>query len=582
MAFFEKRGMNMRQNNMMAPTLRTVGEAEMISHQLLLRGGFIRQLAAGIYTFLPLGYRVLHKVEQIVREEMDRIGGQELLLPTLHPAELWQESGRWDTYGPDLFKMQDRHDRPFAIGPTHEEVITDLLRGEINSYKKLPMILYQIQNKFRDEKRPRSGLLRGREFIMKDAYSFHSDRDSLNETYEKMYQAYQNIFTRIGLEFRAVEADSGSIGGKGTHEFMALADAGEDTVVICESCDYSANVEMAEVAGEENTSGVASVEKMEKVHTPQKRTIEEVAKYLDVPVSKLAKSLVFLVDGEPVLVLVRGDHEVNDVKVKNLLNATVCELADDQTVQEIAGAPAGFVGPVGLKKKVKVLADQAVMNQRELIVGANEVDHHFIHVQPGRDFGVDVTGDLRNIQEGDRCPRCGGVISLRRGIEVGHVFKLGTRYSVEMKARFLDENGKEQPFIMGCYGIGISRAVASVVEQNHDEHGIIWPVSIAPYTVHLIAVNMKNEVQAKTAEKLYQELLEAGYEVLFDDRKERAGVKFKDADLFGIPVRITVGAKAGDGLVEMKLRRSGDAQDVAVENVIRDLPEWIKRADNPS
>jgi prolyl-tRNA synthetase len=582
MAFFEKRGMNMRQNNMMAPTLRTVGEAEMISHQLLLRGGFIRQLAAGIYTFLPLGYRVLHKVEQIVREEMDRIGGQELLLPTLHPAELWQESGRWDTYGPDLFKMQDRHDRPFAIGPTHEEVITDLLRGEINSYKKLPMILYQIQNKFRDEKRPRSGLLRGREFIMKDAYSFHSDRDSLNETYEKMYQAYQNIFTRIGLEFRAVEADSGSIGGKGTHEFMALADAGEDTVVICESCDYSANVEMAEVAGEENTSGVASVEKMEKVHTPQKRTIEEVAKYLDVPVSKLAKSLVFLVDGEPVLVLVRGDHEVNDVKVKNLLNATVCELADDQTVQEIAGAPAGFVGPVGLKKKVKVLADQAVMNQRELIVGANEVDHHFIHVQPGRDFGVDVTGDLRNIQEGDRCPRCGGVISLRRGIEVGHVFKLGTRYSVAMKARFLDENGKEQPFIMGCYGIGISRAVASVVEQNHDEHGIIWPVSIAPYTVHLIAVNMKNEVQAKTAEKLYQELLEAGYEVLFDDRKERAGVKFKDADLFGIPVRITVGAKAGDGLVEMKLRRSGDAQDVAVENVIRDLPEWIKRADNPS
>jgi prolyl-tRNA synthetase len=582
MAFFEKRGMNMRQNNMMAPTLRTVGEAEMISHQLLLRGGFIRQLAAGIYTFLPLGYRVLHKVEQIVREEMDRIGGQELLLPTLHPAELWQESGRWDTYGPDLFTMQDRHDRPFAIGPTHEEVITDLLRGEINSYKKLPMILYQIQNKFRDEKRPRSGLLRGREFIMKDAYSFHSDQDSLNDTYEKMYQAYKNIFTRIGLEFRAVEADSGAIGGKGTHEFMALADAGEDTVVICESCDYSANVEMAEVAGEENTTDVASVEEMEKVHTPQKRTIEEVATYLDVPVSKLAKSLVFLVDGEPVLVLVRGDHEVNDVKVKNLLNAAVCELADDQTVQEIAGAPAGFVGPVGLKKKVKVLADQAVMNQSELIVGANEANHHFIHVQPVRDFEVDVTGDLRNIQEGDRCPRCGGAISLRRGIEVGHVFKLGTRYSVAMKAGFLDENGKEQPFIMGCYGIGISRAVASVVEQNHDEQGIIWPASIAPYTVHLIAVNMKNEVQAKTAEKLYQELLEAGYEVLFDDRKERAGVKFKDADLFGIPVRITVGAKAGDGLVEMKLRRSGDAQDVAVENVIRDLPEWIKRADNPS
>lgn len=570
----------MRQNNMMAPTLRTVGEAEMISHQLLLRGGFIRQLAAGIYTFLPLGYRVLHKVEQIVREEMDRIGGQELLLPTMHPAELWKESGRWDTYGPDLFTMKDRHERSFAIGPTHEEVITDLLRGEINTYKKLPMILYQIQNKFRDEKRPRSGLLRGREFVMKDAYSFHADQDSLSEAYEKMYQAYQNIFTRIGLDFRAVEADSGAIGGKGTHEFMALAEAGEDIIVICEVCDYSANMEMAEVAAEEKESKPSPVQEMEKVHTPQKRTIEEVAEFLDVPVSQVTKNLIFMVDGEPVLVLVRGDHEVNDVKVKNLLNGTVCELADDKTVQEIAGVPAGFVGPVGLKKKVKVLADQAVMQQNELIVGANEVDYHLIHVQAGRDFEVDLTGDLRNIQKGDKCPRCSGSISLCRGIEVGHVFKLGTRYSDAMKAGFLDENGKEQPFIMGCYGIGISRAVASVVEQNHDDHGIIWPTSIAPYTIHLIAVNMKNEQQAKTAEKLYVELLEAGYEVLFDDRKERAGVKFKDADLFGIPIRITVGAKAGDGLVEMKLRRSGESQDIAVENVIRDLPEWIKRADN--
>ena len=570
----------MRQNNMMAPTLRTVGEAEMISHQLLLRGGFIRQLAAGIYTFLPLGYRVLHKVEQIVREEMDRIGGQELLLPTMHPAELWKESGRWDTYGPDLFTMKDRHERSFAIGPTHEEVITDLLRGEINTYKKLPMILYQIQNKFRDEKRPRSGLLRGREFVMKDAYSFHADQESLNDAYEKMYQAYYNIFTRIGLDFRAVEADSGAIGGKGTHEFMALADAGEDTIVICESCDYSANVEMAEVAGEGNETNPSPAQQMEKVHTPEKRTIEEVAGFLNVPVSQVTKSLVFLVDEEPVLVLVRGDHEVNDVKVKNLLNATVCELAEDEAIKEIAGVSAGFVGPVGLKKKVKVLADQAVMQQSELIVGANETDHHLVHVQAGRDFEVDLTGDLRNIQKGDKCPRCGGDITLRRGIEVGHVFKLGTRYSDAMKAGFLDENGKEQPFIMGCYGIGISRAVASVVEQNYDDHGIIWPTSIAPYTVHLIAVNMKNELQAETAEKLYEELLKAGYEVLFDDRKERAGVKFKDADLFGIPIRITVGAKAGDGLVELKLRRSGDSQDVAVENVIRDLPEWIKRADH--
>lgn len=569
----------MRQKNMLAPTLRTVGEAETISHQLLLRGGFIRQLAAGIYTYLPLGYRILHKVEEIVREEMDKIGAQELLMPTLHPSELWKESGRWETYGPDLFTMKDRHERTFAIGPTHEEVITDLLRGEINTYKKLPMILYQIQTKFRDEKRPRSGLLRGREFLMKDAYSFHADRDSLDEAYEKIYQAYNRIFTRIGLDFRAVEADSGSMGGKGTHEFMALADAGEDTVVICEACDYSANVEMAEVVGDKNTAEQTAAPAVEKVDTPQKRTIEEVSAFLDVSTSKLVKSLIFMVDQEPVLVLVRGDHEVNDIKVKNLLNGMVCELADEETVKEIAGVSAGFVGPVGLQKKIKILADQAVMQLNEMVTGANETDRHLLHVQAGRDFEVDVIGDFRNIEEGDICPRCGGAISLRRGIEIGHVFKLGTRYSDSMNARFLDANGKEQPFIMGCYGIGVSRAVSSIAEQNHDDNGIVWPVAVAPYTVHLIAVNMKNKEQAEMAEALYAELQNAGYEVLFDDRKERAGVKFKDADLFGIPVRITVGSKAGDGLVELKLRRSGVSQDVPVEQAIRELPNWIRRAD---
>ncbi|MGA8944247.1 MAG: proline--tRNA ligase, partial [Thermoactinomyces sp.] len=519
-----------------------------------------------------------HKIEEIVREEMDKIGAQELLMPTLHPSELWKESGRWETYGPDLFTMQDRHDRTFAIGPTHEEVITDLLRGEINTYKKLPMILYQIQTKFRDEKRPRSGLLRGREFLMKDAYSFHADRDSLDEAYEKMYQAYNRIFSRIGLKFRAVEADSGSMGGKGTHEFMALADAGEDTVVICRTCDYSANVEMAEVVGDYKPAGQTPVPAAEKVDTPQKRTIEEVSAFLGVPTSRLVKSLIFLVDQEPVLVMVRGDHEVNDVKVKNLLNGMVCELADEQTVKEIAGVPAGFVGPVGLKKKIRILVDQAVMQLNEMVTGANEIDKHLLHVQAGRDFEADVIGDFRNIEEGDTCPRCGGVISLRRGIEIGHVFKLGTRYSEAMNARFLDANGKEQLFIMGCYGIGVSRAVSSVVEQNHDDNGIVWPVSIAPYTVHLIAVNMKNKEQAEVAESLYAELQDAGYEVLFDDRKERAGVKFKDADLIGIPVRITVGSKAGDGLVELKLRRSGKAQDVPVEQVIGELPDWIRQA----
>jgi prolyl-tRNA synthetase len=569
----------MRQRTALIPTLRTVGEAEMISHQLLLRGGFIRQLAAGIYIFLPLGYRVLHKVENIVREEMDRIGAQELLLPALHPAELWQETGRWDTYGPELFKVKDRHDRDFAAGPTHEEVITDLLRGEITSYKKLPMALYQIQTKFRDEKRPRSGLLRGREFLMKDAYSFHADRESLDKTYVDMYRAYVNIFTRCGLDFRAVEADSGAIGGKGTHEFMALSDAGEDTIAMCEACDYAANIEMAEVVFKGKAAENTDVSAAEKVETPGKGSIEEVAAFLGIPADRLVKSLLFLVDGEPVLVLVRGDHEVNDVKVKNLLDATVCELADEETVRRVTGAPTGFVGPVGLKEKVKILADRAVMTLNEMVVGANEKDAHLKHVQAGRDFTVDVVGDLRVIQEGDACPRCGGMIQFKRGIEVGHVFKLGTKYSEAMNAKFLDESGKEQPFIMGCYGIGISRTVAAIVEQHHDADGIIWPVAVAPYAVHLIAVNVKNEDQARVAEELYEELLKAGMEVLYDDRPERAGVKFKDADLLGIPVRVIVGAKAGEGLVEIKLRRTGESEEVRKEEVLSVLPEWLKRAD---
>ncbi|SEN78869.1 proline--tRNA ligase [Lihuaxuella thermophila] len=570
----------MRQKNALIPTLRNVGEAEMISHQLLLRGGFIRQLAAGIYTYLPLGYRVLHKVENIVREEMDRIGAQELLLPALHPAELWQESGRFTNYGPELVKLKDRHDRDFVMGPTHEEVITDLLRGEINTYKKLPMSLYQIQTKFRDEKRPRSGLLRGREFVMKDAYSFHADRESLDETYQDMYQAYTNIFTRLGLDFRAVEADAGAIGGKGTHEFMVLSDAGEDSIAMCEACDYAANIEMAEVTGPEEAADKTPVAAMEKVSTPGKGSIGEVAEYLNLPAEQLVKSILFVADGVPVLVLVRGDHEVNDVKVKNLLDASVCELADEETVRRITGAPAGFVGPVRLKEKVKIIADQAVMQLNEMVVGANEADVHLIHVQAGRDFEVDQVADLRNIQAGDACPRCGATIYFKRGIEVGHVFKLGTRYSEAMNARFLDPNGKEQPFIMGCYGIGISRAVAAIVEQHHDENGIIWPVAVAPFSVHLITVNTKNEDQARMAEWLYEELKKAGIEVLFDDRAERAGVKFKDADLLGMPVRIVVGAKAGEGLVEIKLRRTGESKELSPQDVLKELPEWLKRADS--
>lgn len=570
----------MRQKHALIPTLRTVSEAEMVSHQLMLRGGYIRQLAAGIYTYLPLAYRVLHKVENIVREEMDRIGSQQLLLPALHPAELWQETGRWSNYGPELVKLKDRHDRDFVAGPTHEEVITDLLRDEINTYKKLPMSLYQIQTKFRDERRPRSGLLRGREFIMKDAYSFHADRESLDKTYDDMYQAYVNIFTRCGLDFRAVEADSGAIGGKGTHEFMALSEAGEDTIAICETCDYAANIEMAEVVGSEEVADKTPVAAVEKVATPGKGSIQAVAEFLNLPAEQLVKSLLFVADGKPVLVLVRGDHEVNDVKVKNLLNASLCELADEATVYRITGTKSGYVGPVGLKEKVQILVDQAVMNLNEMVVGANEADAHLIHVQAGRDFTVDQVADLRKIQGGDVCPRCGGTIQFKRGIEVGHVFKLGTKYSEAMNARFLDPNGKEQPFVMGCYGIGVSRILSTIIEQHHDENGIIWPVTVAPFAVHLIAVNMKNEDQAQVAERLYEELQKAGVEVLFDDRAERAGVKFKDADLLGMPVRITVGAKAREGLVEMKLRRSGESKELAPEDVIKELPDWLKRADS--
>jgi prolyl-tRNA synthetase len=541
----------------------------MISHQLLLRAGFIRQVAAGVYNYLPLAQRVLHKISTIVREEMDRIGSQELLLPALNPAELWQESGRYDTYGPELVKLQDRHDRSFILGPTHEETVTDLVRNEVNSYKKLPMTLYQIQTKFRDEKRPRSGLLRGREFIMKDAYSFHADRDSLDETYNDMYQAYVNIFTRCGLEFGAVEADSGSIGGKGTHEFMVFSEAGEDKIAICTSCDYSANIEMAEIVKNEIQSvNDATVEPIEKIHTPNIKTINQLAKFLQVAPSALVKTLLFIVDEQPVMVLVRGDHEVNEVKVKNVMEASSCIMADEETIRSLTGASPGSLGPVNVKEKITILADQALRAFTQWHIGANEDDYHFLHAVEGRDFEVSIYADLRTIEEGDKCPRCGGTIRFQKGVEVGHIFKLGTKYSDAMKGTFLDANGREQTYIMGCYGIGISRTLSAVVEQHHDEGGIIWPEAISPYAVHLIAVNLKDEKQRTLAEKIYKDLLQAGVEVLFDDRPERAGVKFKDADLIGIPKRIVVGSKAAENMVELKFRRTGESQEVDADQIL--------------
>lgn len=559
----------MRQKTALIPTLRSVAEAEMISHQLLLRAGFIRQVAAGVYNYLPLAQRVLQKISTIVREEMDRIGSQELLMPALNPAELWQESGRYNSYGPELFKLQDRHERDFILGPTHEETVTDLLRKEVNSYKKLPMTLYQIQTKFRDEKRPRSGLLRGREFIMKDAYSFHADRESLDETYKDMYQAYVNIFTRCGLEFGAVEADSGSIGGKGTHEFMVFSEAGEDQIAICTSCNYSANIEMAEITAEEvRSSKKQDVQTMEKIHTPNIKTIEQLASYLQVAPSSLVKTLLFMVDDKPVMVLVRGDHEVNEIKVKNVLEATTCFLADEATIYKVTGATPGSLGPVNVNEKITILADQALLGFDEWNIGANETGYHYLHAVEGRDFEVSQYADLRTVEEGDKCPRCGGVIRFQKGVEVGHIFKLGTKYSDAMKGTFLDANGREKTYIMGCYGIGISRTLSAVIEQHHDDSGIIWPESISPYAVHLIAVNMKDEAQRELAEKLYKQLMQAGVEVLFDDRPERAGVKFKDADLIGIPKRVVVGSKAVENVVELKSRRTGENQELTVDELL--------------
>jgi prolyl-tRNA synthetase len=557
----------LRQQTALIPTRRSVAEAEMISHQLLLRAGFIRQVAAGIYIYLPLAARVLQKISTIVREEMDRIGSQELLMPALNPAELWEESGRYQSYGPELLKLQDRHERNFILGPTHEETVTDLVRKEVNTYKKLPLTLYQIQTKFRDEKRPRSGLLRGREFIMKDAYSFHANRESLDETYNDMYQAYVNIFTRCGLKFGAVEADSGAIGGKGTHEFMVFSDAGEDKIAICSSCDYSANIEMAKIASQSGEKPTGEVSPIEKLYTPNIRTIQELANLLDRPASSLVKTLVFVADGQPIMVLVRGDHEVNEVKVKNVLDATICEMADEATIFRITGATPGSLGPVNLKEKVTILADQALLSCAEWNIGSNVRDYHFLHAVEGRDFIVDQYADLRNIEAGDNCPSCGSVIRFQKGVEVGHIFKLGTRYSEAMNGTFLDANGREQKYIMGCYGIGISRTLSAVVEQHHDENGIIWPEAIAPFAVHLIAVNMKDETQRELAEDLYKQLCEAGVEVLFDNRGERAGVKFKDADLIGIPTRIVVGAKAADNRVELKSRVTGESQELDVTEV---------------
>jgi prolyl-tRNA synthetase len=567
----------MRISRYLLPTTReNPSDAEIVSHRLMIRSGMIRKIAAGIYDYLPLGLRVLRKVENIIREEMNRAGAIELLMPVVLPAELWKESGRWELYGKELLRFRDRGEREFCLGPTHEEVITDIVRKEVRSYRQLPLNLYQIQTKFRDEIRPRFGLMRGREFVMKDAYSFDVDDAGANGSYQAMYEAYRRIFSRTGLRFKAVEADTGAIGGSSSHEFMVIADSGEDEIVSCEKCDYGANVELAEVSDGETGKPVEDVPPIEEVHTPDMRTIEEVSSYLSATPGRMIKTLVFKACKETVVVVARGDRTINEVKVKNFLGADTIELADDETVRSITGASTGFAGPVGLSSKI--LADRSVLQIVNGITGANRDDYHFINVRVGRDFEADTYGDFRVIESGDRCPKCGGEITLSRGIEVGHIFKLGTKYSKAMNAVYLGRDGKENVMVMGCYGIGVGRTVAAAIEQNHDDDGIIFPISIAPFEVAVVPLNMKNEDLRDAAESIYGELIRLGVEVVFDDRDERPGIKFKDADLIGVPLRVTVGEKkVVKGLVELKNRRTGETKDVKIKDSVDRLMKEIEK-----
>jgi prolyl-tRNA synthetase len=555
----------MRYSQLLVPTLREEpADAEVISHKLMLRAGMIRKLAAGIYTLLPLGVRVMQKVERIIREEMNRAGAQEVVMPCLLPAELWKESGRWEQYGKELFRIKDRHDRDYCLGPTHEEVITDIARREIRSYRQLPINLYQIQTKFRDEVRPRFGVMRGREFVMKDAYSFDADEAGAERSYERMYAAYMRIFERCGLRFRPVEADTGLMGGRFSHEFMVLADTGEEAIVSCGACVYAANLERAEV-GRGAEAGEEAMKKLERVGTPGKRSVEEVTAFLGVPAQRLVKTIIFETEKGPVAVLVRGDHGINEAKLRRHLGATQLEMAGDQMVAAVTHAPVGFAGPVGLD--LRIIADYALEGMRNMVIGANEPDAHLLNANIGRDFRVDEFADIRLAQAGDPCPRCPGRLQISRGIEVGHIFKLGTKYSEALRATYLDLEGKERPLVMGCYGIGVGRTAAAAIEQNHDDNGIIFPLAIAPFHILILPVNNKDAEIMEAVEGLYGKLAEKGAEVLLDDRDERPGVKFKDADIIGIPLRLTVGEKnLKQGKVEIKERRSGEVTLVNLQD----------------
>lgn len=567
----------MLASRLYSPTLRELpADAVVVSHQYMLKAGMMRKIGNGIYSFLPLAWRSIQKVEKIIREEINKTGAQEIMMPIVQPAELWQKTGRWDVFGPEMFKLKDRNDREYCLGPTHEELVTSLIQMDTTSYKQLPVSVYQIQNKYRDEKRPRFGLMRSREFIMKDGYTFDADEEGLDKQYKLMYDAYTRIFTRCGLTFRPVIADSGAIGGSGSHEFEVLADSGEADIVYCENCDFAANIEAVDPLTVK--CDIHNDMEKELVETPGQHTIEMVCDFLHAPVAQSVKAVVYNVDGLVVLAMVRGDHEVNETKIQHIYNAINVDMASDEDLKKV-GLTAGYISPIGLKrtKDFDILVDPTVMEMQDACCGANEKDKHYIHVNPARDFTDVRVETIRQIQEGDVCPHCGGKIVRCRGIEVGQVFKLGTKYSEALHATFLDNQGKSHPFVMGCYGIGVTRTVAASIEQNHDDDGIIWPVAIAPYEVVIVPANNKSEEVMAAARKLYEDMEDSRDEVVLDDRNERAGIKFKDADLIGYPVRVTIGKKwQQSGCVEIKIRRSGEVVEVPLEEAKDKVLEILK------
>ena len=570
----------MRMSKMYMPTLKEdPAEAEIESHKLLLRAGMIRRLVSGVYSYLPLGYRVIRKVEQIVREEMDAAGSQELLMSAIQPRELWEATGRWDNFGPEMWKLKDRNSREFCLGPTHEEYFTNLIKDEIKSYKQLPLNLYQIQTKYRDEKRPRFGLMRGREFIMKDAYSFDTNPENMVKSYDIMWDAYDRIFTRLRLKYKVVQGDTGAMGGKVSHEFMAMSDAGEGLIAYCDHCDYAATDEKAHVVYEVLDENIEELDK-EKIYTPDLKTIDDLVEFFEIEQSNFAKAVVYNVADEPVVVIIPGDRELNETKLCNYLGVSSheIEMANEDMIFSITNAEKGFTGPIGLKEGTRLVVDSRITKMKNLIVGGNETNYHIKNVNYGRDFKGEVVEDLLLVRQGDKCPKCNNELQMARGIEVGNIFQLGTKYSEDLGAKFLDENGKEKPFVMGSYGIGVTRSVAAIIEQYHDENGIIWPLNTAPYHVIITVINIKNEEQMELGEKLYKELTSQGIEVLLDDRNERAGVKFNDRDLIGIPIRITVGKKASESIIEYSLRTSSDKQEIKEEQAIDLIKEEFEKA----